>query len=210
MPLERKITVTANTQVFVWKITEDFHSLIQGLELQENSKIRLSNMKSVSHQCGFLSIRHLLLAAGYTDRDLYYDENGKPHLSDGKYISITHSFSYSALVISDQNVGIDVEMLRDKILRIADKFTNSEEMLRMQHRAARDKIKELTVVWGAKEAMYKMCNSRSLSFKNHMYVHPFSYDSLEGRCEVSSEVFSLNFRFYFVEMDGFILVYTLV
>lgn len=209
MPLEKIITVNANTQVFVWKITESFESLQHGVALSKNSAERLQNMKSVSHQCGFLSIRHLLLAAGYLDTDLTYDENGRPHLNDGKFISITHSFSYAAIIVSSHNVGIDIEMQREKIIRIADKFTNSKEQaLLVDHLDSQ--VKQLTVIWGAKEAMYKMCNSRSLSFKDNMNVEAFDLNGESGKCEVRSESFSKSFYFYFFELENFMLVYTLL
>ncbi|MBW3517848.1 4'-phosphopantetheinyl transferase superfamily protein [Flavobacterium sp. NKUCC04_CG] len=208
MPLDRIITVNASTQVFIWKIAEDFDSLIQGIELLETTRQRLLGMKSVSHQCGFLSIRHLLKAAGYSDSDLQYDENGKPHLVDGKHISITHSFTYAALIISDHNVGIDIEMMREKIIRIADKFTNEQEQMFAVANPIGEKVKQLTVIWGAKEAMYKMCNSRSLSFKSHMHVFPFNLDAQEGHCQVISDEFSHDFTFYFLVIENFVLVYT--
>jgi hypothetical protein len=55
------------------------------VQLNEKNCIRLEGMKSEMHQRGFLS--KLLQTAGYTDFDLYYDELGKPHLKDDKYIS---------------------------------------------------------------------------------------------------------------------------
>jgi phosphopantetheinyl transferase len=54
---------------------------------------------------------------------LYYDE-GKPHLKDDKYISISHSHHFSAIIVS-KSVGIDIELQREKIIRIADKSTKS-------------------------------------------------------------------------------------
>lgn len=209
MPLEKTITVNTHTQVLVWKITESFETLMRGIVLSENSVVRLQNMKSVSHQCGFLSIRHLLLASGYQDTDLNYDENGRPHLNDGKFISITHSFSFSAIIVSSHNVGIDIEMQREKIIRIADKFTNLKEQALLVD-PIDSKVKQLTIIWGAKEAMYKMCNSRSLSFKDNMNVNAFDLTDESGKCEVSSENFSKSFCFYFFEMDNFMLVYTLL
>ncbi len=81
-------------------------------------------MKSEMHRRAFLSIRHLLALYNYVDEDLVYNEAGKPHLKDGKYISITHSHHFTAIIISkNDGVGIDIEMQRDKILRIAHKFT---------------------------------------------------------------------------------------
>ncbi len=90
------------------------------------NRTRLEGMKSELHQRGFLSVRKLMQEAGYNDLDLYYDEFGKPHLKDDKYISITHSHHFSAIIISDESVGIDIELQREKIIRIADKFVDTE------------------------------------------------------------------------------------
>jgi phosphopantetheinyl transferase len=74
----------------------------------------------------FISVRKLLQEAGYNDLDLYYDELGKPHLKDDKYISISHSHHFSAIIVSNKSVGIDIELQREKIIRIADKFVDQE------------------------------------------------------------------------------------
>ena len=55
-----------------------------------------------------------------------YDEFGKPHLKDGKCISITHSFIFSGVIVSDKEVGIDIEKQREKISIIAKKFVDYE------------------------------------------------------------------------------------
>src|SRR5690606_39739019 len=70
-------------------------------------------------------------------------------------LPISHSFDFSAIIISNENVGIDLEKQREKIVRIADKFIGSEAAF--LHPEA-TYIENLTVVWGATEAMFKMCN----------------------------------------------------
>ncbi|MBT8384343.1 MAG: 4-phosphopantetheinyl transferase, partial [Bacteroidia bacterium] len=106
MPLYKTINPKKNTKIYVWDITESLDDL-NNLNLSQKSDVRLRDMKSELHQKGFLSIRHLLKIAGYTDKDLYYNNHGKPHLTDGKHISITHSFTFSGIIISDDEVGID-------------------------------------------------------------------------------------------------------
>jgi hypothetical protein len=55
------------------------------------------------------------------DLDLHYDAFG--NLIKGEnHISITH---FSAIIISDET-GIDMELQRNKIIRIADKFVDEE------------------------------------------------------------------------------------
>ncbi len=126
MPLYKTITPNSQTTVKIWKITESFDELMQPVSLKPKSLERVLGMKSDLHQRGFLSVRHLLAAFGYEDADLFYDENGKPHLKDGKHISITHSFNFSAVIVSDLIIGIDIEKQRDKITIIAHKFIDYE------------------------------------------------------------------------------------
>ena len=85
MPLYKTITPNSQTIVKIWKITESFDELIAPLDLKSNSMERVIGMKSEWHQRGFLSVRHLLRDLGYTDQDLFYDTNGKPHLKEIKY-----------------------------------------------------------------------------------------------------------------------------
>src|SRR5687768_7067441 len=109
MPLYHTFEPTERTRILIWEITESFDDLFDQVRMTDKSLIRLNGMKSDMQQRAFLSVRMLLQDQGYTDFDLYYDENGKPHLKDGLHISITHSFEYAAVIISDTVTGIDIE-----------------------------------------------------------------------------------------------------
>lgn len=62
---------------------------------------------------------------------------------------------------------------------------------------------------GAKEAKYKMCNSRSLSFKDDMKVYSFELNKGKGKASVAQNEFEKEFNFYFEEFEGFTMVYAL-
>lgn len=205
MPLYKSFNIENHTRVLVWKITEDFNWLFQNSPLRDVSLARLETMKSESHQCGFLSVRQLLAEAGYSDFDLFYDENGKPQLKDRKQISITHSYTFSAIIISSKNVGIDIEKQRNKIAVISDKFIDFE--FSYLDKKSNDYVRMLTIIWGAKEAKYKMCNSRSISFKDDMKVFNFNLNDLKGEASIFQHDFEKHFTFHFEEIDGFTLVY---
>ena len=112
MPLYKSFNPNSQTTVKIWKITESYNDLLSPINLKPENMNRVLGMKSELHQRGFLSVRHLLAEFGYADQDLFYDDNGKPHLKDGKHISITHSFNFSGVVVSDTVVGIDIEKQR--------------------------------------------------------------------------------------------------
>ena len=167
MPLYKTISPNSQTTVKIWKIDESFDGLIQSIHLKPKSLERVLDMKSEMHQRGFLSVRCLLAEFGYQDSDLFYDENGKPHLQDGKQISITHSFHFSAVIISDLIVGIDVEKQRDKITIIAHKFIGYENDYLREYDESY--IEKLTAIWCVKESLYKLFATPGLSFQKHCW-----------------------------------------
>jgi 4'-phosphopantetheinyl transferase len=209
MPLFKTIhfsrSVGATTQILVWKVTESYAELLEQVILNDSNKVRLNGMKSEMHQRAFLSVRKLLQETGHTDLDLYYDEFGKPHLHGEKHISITHSHNFSAIIISDETVGIDIELQRDKITRIADKFCDSEfQFLDLD---SDEYIKKLTVIWGVKEAIFKIRNEKGISFKNHIRVCDFDLESEQTTAELHFNNLVKDFNIHFEEIEGFTLVY---
>ncbi|SHF92140.1 4'-phosphopantetheinyl transferase superfamily protein [Flavobacterium micromati] len=206
MPLFKTIQFSSTTQILVWKISESYEELYDAIILNDKNSIRLAGMKSQLHQRAFLSVRKLLNIAGYTDFDLYYDEFGKPHLTDGKFISITHSHDFSAIIISDETVGIDIELQRDKIIKIADKFCDTEyQFLNLENKEKF--IRKLTVIWGAKEAIFKIRNEKGISFKDHIIVNLFDLNNEEAIAELHFNNLVKDFKIYFEEIEGFTLVY---
>ncbi len=208
MPLYKTINVNANTSVFIWKIDESYNDLLNGISLTPKSLERVNSMKSELHQRGFLSVRHLLKEAGYTDSDVLYDEFGKPHLNNGKYISITHSFVFSAIIISDDTpVGIDIEMQRDKIVKIASKFTPIQQYKSIANHDAL--VSKLTIVWGGKESLYKIYGKKKLLFLDHMYIEDFAFADAKTTGKIIYEGQTDNYNVHFLEFEGFTCVYAL-
>jgi len=206
MPLYKTIKPNNHTTIYVWKIEESFDALIENIQLTEKSQQRLLSMKSELHQRGFLSIRHLLKEAGYTDFDLYYNGNGKPHLTNGKHISITHSFTYSAIAISNNELGIDIEKNREKIKIIQHKFVNFERGF--IHKDD-DYIQQLTVIWGAKESLYKIYPFGGLTFKNDIDINSFQIADKKTTGYIKVDGWDKNYDIGFEQIDGFTLVYAL-
>ncbi len=205
MPLYKTITVNPTTKVFIWKVEESYKSLCEGIELTPHCEQRVNGMKSEIHRKGFMSIRHLLAQAGYVDKDLYYDDLGKPHLVDGKLISITHSFNFTGIIVSNEKVGIDIEKQRDKILTIAHKFTPLEEYHTLANEEAL--IRKLTIVWGGKESIYKLMAEPGLSFLQHINITDFDFDATKTTGKVLFNGKGSLYEMEFLEFEGFTCVY---
>lgn len=205
MPLYKTIQPDSQTVVKIWKITESYDDLMAPLDLKPSSLERVLGMKSNIHQRGFLSVRHLLRSFGYTDQDLYYDDNGKPHLKDGKHISITHSFEFSGVIVSEAEVGIDIEMQRDKIAIIAHKFVDYE--FNYLNKSAEDYVRKLTVIWGVKESLYKLFATPGMLFREHFLVIPFMLDHLETVAWIDYNNQKHKYKSHFLEFEGYTCAY---
>jgi len=138
---------------------------------------------------------------------LYYDENGKPHLKDGKYISITHSFTFSGIIISDIPIGIDIEKQRQKIGRIANKFVDYE----FDYLSKKDEeyIRKLTIIWCIKESLYKLYATPGLSFLQNILVIPFMIKDQETVSWIDYEHRKNRYTIHFLEFEGFTCAYAL-
>jgi phosphopantetheinyl transferase len=208
MPLYKIIEVSKGISVYIWQITETEDELGQGIQLTPHCQQRMDGMKSELHRRGFMSIRHLMASAGNVDQDLYYEDWGKPHLRDGKKISITHSHHFTGIIVSKESeVGIDIEMQREKILRIANKFTPLEEYKTIANTDAL--IRKLTIVWGAKESLFKIYAKQGLSFLHHVEVRDFTFDDTETTADILFHGDSSQYLIKFLEFDGFTCVYAI-
>ena len=108
--------------------------------------------------------------------------------------------------MSSSEVGIDIEKNREKITNIQDKFVNTE----YDSLSDEDLVKQLTVVWGAKESMYKIYPHGGLSFKNHIAINPFLFADRKSEGRVQFEDWYRKYTIYFdFFREGFTLVYAL-
>ena len=205
MPLFKTIQISETTTVKIWKITESFKELLGPLDLKQGSLDRVNGMKSDLHRRGFLSVRHLLREFGYTDQDLFYDAIGKPFLKDGKQISISHSFEFSGVIISDRPVGIDIEMQRQKIAKIAKKFVDYEFVYLSEK--AEDYVRKLTVIWCIKESLYKLFATPGMLFKDHFLVIPFAFQQPKTVAWIDYKNQKHRFNTAFIEFEGYTCAY---
>jgi len=206
MPVYKTITIDKTSKLQIWKVEETLEELSQGIKLSSYCQDRFDSMKSQIHKRAFMSIRHLLQNFGYTDFDLDYDQNGKPHLKDGKHISISHSYHFTAVIVSDRKVGVDIEKQREKIKRIAPKFTPIEEYRSL---GKDDLIRKLTIVWGAKESLYKLFGKQGLLFLHDIYVVDFDFKASTTDAEVTHKGIMKRYHLKFFEIEDFICVYAI-
>ena len=209
MPLHKVVYLSNNTKLYLWKITEDFDTLFSQVKLKDSSLARLETMKSESHQKGFLAVRMLLQHNDYSDFDLFYDKFGKPHIKPQACsikdieISISHSNDFSAIAISDSKVGLDLEQLKEKTLRIAKRFM---DVSHLENLSDEEKINKATVVWGIKESIFKIKNEKGISFPNHIFEDDFSFEDKKATATLKFNNKEETFQVQFDSIEDYIFV----
>ena len=203
MPLYKEVILNTTSSLYLLKITEDLEELNCAVKLSASSQNRVKSMKSESHKKGFLSVRMLLQHLGYSDFDLYYDANGKPHLIDEKCISISHSHTFSAIAICDQPIGLDVEHVMEKILKIASRFM---DVSHLENLSEKEKMIKATIIWGIKESIFKIKNEEGISFKNHIFEEDFLFEDKKAKAKLIFNKKEENFDILFDLVEDYIFV----
>ncbi len=169
MPVFINHKINTNTQLLVWEITEDETFFMQKTPLLSEESEILKSFKNSDRKKQWLSIRLMLselFAVQNSKGFIYYNKEGKPFLSTGQHISISHTSQFSALIVSDNNqVGIDIEKISQRIIKVKDRMASSSEREKYGHN-----IIQLTTVWAAKEGVVKLTGQRHISFENDINV----------------------------------------
>ena len=99
----------------------------------------------------------------------------KPYIKGHNcYISVSHTENLIAIICSEkQVVGIDIEKISERVLKIAHKFTNREEEKLIDKN---DPMISTMVLWCSKEAMYKIYEKRALSFTDNIRLLDYQYN----------------------------------
>ena len=208
MPFFKEISLPNNTSVYLWKINEEISDLKQHLLLTETSTNRLAKMKSESHIKGFLAVRKLLNTIDYTDSDLYYDSFGKPLLKNGKNISISHSHEFACIIIGDKNVGIDIELKSEKILKNISLLFNEDFILNTKENKE-NAITLTTFGWAIKEALFKLIPENDVSFKDNILIQPFQLN--ENSCIANVEINNkkTTYTIHLETIENYVLAYVI-
>ncbi|QCR24583.1 4'-phosphopantetheinyl transferase family protein [Pontibacter sp. SGAir0037] len=172
MPLLFTKQLHPHTLLGVWSITESPEELLQHLpDYIDHSAIPV--FPHPKRQKEWLASRVLVyqLLQHFTSEPLQLlrSENGKPEFaSSGIHVSISHTTDLAAVILSDTyEVGIDVEYISSKVLRVANRVLTEEELLYTS-----GDTEKTCLYWSAKETLYKLYSRRNLIFKENLLVLP--------------------------------------
>lgn len=160
--------------ITLWKIEEDvdfflkyLHLKIKDLEICSNATHPLKQLEWLaSRTC----VKYTVEQLEHNYKGIEKDEYNNPYLSKIQgFVSLSHTSNYAVAVVSlEEEVGIDIEKISNKLSRVAHKFLSEPERLH-----AEDDLLKMCIYWCAKESIYKWFGKKNLSFKDNIFIEPF-------------------------------------
>ena len=138
--------------------------------LTDNDKKKLNNLVKEQDKELLILSRYLLnkllinnYNISYKDLNIYHNKDLKP-LSDKIYFNISHKNIYTAVCISKNKIGIDIEEIKEVDLNITNQFCTPKEKQYINN--SKDKYKSLFTIFSLKEAYFKMLGTNLNNIKN--------------------------------------------
>ena len=184
-------TTVQNCIIAIWEITETLEEL-----LQLSHVISTADFNTEKRKKEWLASR-LLLNEINPNYSISYNAFGAPELNNGSYISISHSKGLVSIIISQQQVGIDIEEISEKALRVSSKFVSTNNLKALTAEKA-------TLIWCCKEAIFKWHQKGEVDFIADIKLHPF--ESME-KGEIWAEFRNTQLILNYQKINNHYLVY---
>ncbi|MCH7401093.1 4'-phosphopantetheinyl transferase family protein [Belliella kenyensis] len=143
--------------------------------LSFRERLALSNISREEKRYEWKAAR-IALKAALDEISLPYagffkDEHGKSYPMDGLgFVSLTHTKGVAAAIFhKNMPVGIDLDYVREKVVKLGPKFLDPCEMAFLQS----DPLL-YTMAWSAKESIFKCQGKKGISLREHILLEPFS------------------------------------
>jgi len=171
--------INEHTKLGIWRIEEPEAFYLEKVPLK----------KGVSHP--YKRLQHLagrfLLPTLYPDfplEEILVADTRKPFLESEQYhFSISHGGNFAAAIVSSHSrVGVDIELVSPRIIAISHKFLHYDEKVFLNDwiHLTKMHLELTTVLWSAKEAIYKWYGHGELDFRQHMQLSgPITFKSDE-------------------------------
>jgi phosphopantetheinyl transferase len=202
VPVFYQQQINETTRLGVWKI-EETEEFFKGTVPQHRDVTHPH--KRLQHLAGRFLLQYLFPDFPY--ELIQIADTRKPFLPDEQYhFSISHCGDFAAAIVSkDRRVGVDIEIPVEKILKMPDKFLSQREkqIFNMQpsppdHRAGIINTQTTTLLWSAKETVYKWYGDGGVDFKEHIQLKKQheGKETIECFFSKSNSAFIIHYRLF--------------
>ena len=171
MPLFFNKIVCDEIHLFVWKITETLNELKINYDLEADYLLLaneiVNEIKRVEFLVSRIAIKSACLENNIKFDSINKDEHGKPFLQNSDWqMSVSHTKDFVWVVLRKfKPLGIDIEKPQTKMFKVLNRLCSSTEL-----ELIGDKVGQASIIWSAKEALYKLYGKRKVDFKENLLI----------------------------------------
>lgn len=207
MPLA-KIEIEDHRAWGIWRIEEDEQYLASRIVPFETLPSTISNpVKKLEWLAGRVLVKTLLEKLGQPFQGVTKDVYGKPFpIGCSFQLALSHSYPFvTALVDKHRAVGIDLEQPKPKLLKIASRVLDAQELAN-----AGDDVVKHCVYWCAKEALIKIYGKKDLTLAKNLKISPFTLAD-EGTIvgSIIVDTYETKVSLYYTVDTNFVVVWNL-
>jgi phosphopantetheinyl transferase len=201
-----EILSTNETNALVYNVSESIDELYQQLNFVDVEEF--SKLVSDKRKREYLGVRVALKQLLGIEKQIVYNEEGKPTLFDGSYhISVSHSANWIAVIAHPtRTVGIDIEVPTEKMKKLFKRFLNETEQKELSNC---ENLTQLMLAWSGKEALYKIIGIEAVDFANQLHIFPFEIKG-EGIFTAKHIPTKREFQLQYTQNEAYVLVYCIV
>lgn len=169
MPLFFNKILSEEIHFMVWKLSETTEELFLLVNPDAEDMEILAQITHDTKKREYLAGKNAIMRMCDLEKIVFNgivkDEHGKPFLKGYAYeISLTHTVDFIGVVFSKNNaVGIDIEKPRNQIFKVLNRLCEASELTWVG-----DNVEKATILWSAKEALYKLYGKRKVDFKENL------------------------------------------
>jgi phosphopantetheinyl transferase len=141
--------------------------------LFDDEKEKLSLLKNEKRRLEFCAIRFIRNQKNIPF-SIAYNPIGAPYLvGSPMHVGISHSNDLVGLALAPFKVGLDIELISDRILTIKNRFTTSQEVALFSYAEAIN----LTIIWTIKEVLYKLAGRLEINLTSELMINSVEGDT---------------------------------
>ncbi|CAI8308265.1 MAG: Uncharacterised protein [Flavobacteriales bacterium] len=201
MPFLKEFIINGSSKISLWKVNLGELKTLK-LNNKDSKLLKMKKHRLLKEQ--FLATRKIIELENPKNK-INYNDNRKPSLNSSVNISISHSNDLAAIAFSENKcMGIDVQLIKKKILKIQNKFLSKSEKISLGKNPSAD---ILTNIWTSKESIYKALGIKGLSFSNNIMIEEVKKNKTFAKGYYINGEDRIQFDLNFFYIDKYILCY---
>jgi len=202
MPLIKKIETPVGL-LGIWQLSESSKKLLENFVFSKIEKAEFFIRTTENRKKEYLASRLLLHKLFGEKTCIIYTKTGQPKLKNkNQQISISHSADFLGILISNKEVGLDIENTNRTVERIEKRFLCQEE-LKFVEKTENPALAKV-VCWSAKEAIFKCTTETGIQFNKQIFLKPFNLKKngeIFASLKIAGSTTSFRLHYFFLKKN---------